>query len=377
MSVENPPPAPLHDVPGPIRPPSSTHEIASKNEVVSALLITLIAGAAWFFFTNLFPRHARTPTPAAPVATAQETAPVFVPTGLPAPAPVISLPTVETENEADKTQTALDSAAQQPPENSVPPIIPEHPTAKHAKRIRLPLASNSARRPAAHVRMPRVEPRMAAIHPSLLPHAPESQPSVIPENSAGSLPISGTENSRLDNSNSLRESNSASVSEPGTTIINYSGYSPDPESAPVDFASISTVAPTPKPPTATPVRRPSGLVVIVNKANSKSFSRSDISNIYRDRITRWPSGARILVLNLPLDSTERQRFSTAILEMSPLDAATEGSNRTITNRLQNEYRTKNAQVVVSYIEHHENAIGYIPAAALTENDNVRVVYSIP
>ena len=63
--------------------------------------------------------------------------------------------------------------------------------------------------------------------------------------------------------------------------------------------------------------------------------------------------------------------------MSPLDAATESSNRAITNRVQNEYRTKNADVVVSYIERNPNAIGYVPAAAITDNDNVRVVYTIP
>lgn len=124
-------------------------------------------------------------------------------------------------------------------------------------------------------------------------------------------------------------------------------------------------------------RKSSGLVVIVNKSNSKVLSKSEISNIYRDRITRWPTGERILVLNLPLDSAERHRFSTAVLNMSPLDAATEYSNSVITNRLQNDHRTQNARVVVSYVERNENAIGYVPAEALSDSDNVRVAYSIP
>lgn len=126
-----------------------------------------------------------------------------------------------------------------------------------------------------------------------------------------------------------------------------------------------------------PARKKSGIVVIVNKSNSKTLSKAEISNIYRDRITRWPTGERILVLNLPLDTAVRQRFSSTVLNMSPLDAATEYSNGMITNRLQNDYRTRNARIVVSYVERHENAIGYVPAEALSETDNVRVAYTIP
>lgn len=126
-----------------------------------------------------------------------------------------------------------------------------------------------------------------------------------------------------------------------------------------------------------PARKKSGIVVIVNKSNSKTLSKAEISNIYRDRITRWPTGERILVLNLPLDTVVRQRFSSTVLNMSPLDAATEYSNGMITNRLQNDYRTRNARIVVSYVERHENAIGYVPAEALSETDNVRVAYTIP
>lgn len=126
-----------------------------------------------------------------------------------------------------------------------------------------------------------------------------------------------------------------------------------------------------------PIRRKSGLVIIVNKANRRNLSKSDIRNIYRDRITRWPSGDQILVLDLPLESAERQIFSSAILNMSALDAATETSNAIITNRMQNEHRVKNPRVIVSYVERHQNAIGYIPAEALDEDDDVRVAYSIP
>ena len=378
MSATNPPSVIEDELSKAVSPPAAPVKVTtSKNGMVSALVIALIAVAAWFFFTNLFPHPSTTVSQLnnapAPVSATQDIKPLFVPPDSQSQPPVISLPVVETGNDAPKPPAG--AATEPPPENTAPTTSP---TSTAPARLRS--ASNNPRRLAAQkstVRLPSVEQAVAAIKPGLPPRTLE--PEAPAENSARSTPITGSPNPRLDTSNELRDSSRASAPEPGTTIINYSGYSPDPDSPPIDFASISAVAPTPKPkpPTAKPVRQTSGLVVIVNKANSKSFSRSDISNIYRDRITRWPSGERILVLNLPLDSTERQRFSTVILDMSPLDAATEGSNRTITNRVQNEYRTKNAQVVVSYIERHENAIGYVQAAALTENDNVRVVYSIP
>lgn len=134
-------------------------------------------------------------------------------------------------------------------------------------------------------------------------------------------------------------------------------------------------------PPETPVRHAtqkySGVVVIVNKANSNRITRSDISNIYQDRVTRWPSGDRIVVLDLPLDSGERDRFSSEMLNMSALDAATERSNRAITNRVRNEIRTRNAKAILSYVERNENAIGYVPAEMLNENEAIRVVFSIP
>ena len=123
--------------------------------------------------------------------------------------------------------------------------------------------------------------------------------------------------------------------------------------------------------------RKRGLVIIVNKANAEKLSKTDIRNIYRDRITRWPSGDRILVLDLPLESVERRAFSSAILNMSARDAATETSNAIITNRMQNEHRVKNPRVIVSYVERHKNAIGYVPAEILSADDDVRVAYSIP
>lgn len=167
----------------------------------------------------------------------------------------------------------------------------------------------------------------------------------------------------------------ADISDPATST--YAETPVNMNSVPQEFTPISAVASELEPKQTNAVVQNSGIAIIVNKENKKSLTRTDIGNIYRDRITRWPSGNRILVLNLPPDSSQRHQFSTAVLEMSPTDAATELSNRTIMNRLQNVYRTKTARAIVSYVERDVNAIGYVPANALTEDDRVRVVLRIP
>lgn len=314
----------------------------------------------------------------APVSTAKQIEPLFV---TPVPGsqprqPVINPPVAELDDAtaADKPET--DTATENHPEDATPTVVTENVDTRPetATDTNPDLSSRMKRR---HV-MQRAIARTPGIQPNVAANAP-GPPATPQTNIEPALP-SHDPTPRLETPNAPSPPGSASIRQPPAKVIyptrHLSAYDSD-DSEPVDFASISATAPPPKPAIAKPVRQTGGLVVIVNKANSKPLSKSDISNIYRDRITRWPSGERILVLNLPLDSGERRRFSAAILDMSPLEAATEGSNRTITNRVQNEYRTKNAQVVVSYIEHHENAIGYVQATALGENDNVRVVYSIP
>ncbi len=382
MNVSASDPLPLKEIkekesappPDTLAPSASSAEssaTATSSGVISSLLIVLIALSGWYFFIHLFPRHARAPVTATPppVAVVKEVTPLFVPLEAHSQPPVIQLPVANTESDAEASPP--DTAALSITEENTGTTTVTNPRSITRKQRRLAAQQAAVNVPGINVA--RVEQTGTAIKSGPAPRAAERAPSVM-ENTA----TLGVTKPRLNTGAELRSPGSVSTSEPGTTIINYSGYSPDDPSS-IDFASISAVAPTPKPSgiKPPPARPASGLVIIVNKANPKALSKADISNIYRDRITRWPSGERILALNLPLDSGERRRFSAAILDMSPLDAATEDANRAITNRVQNDYRTKNAQVVVSYIEHHENAIGYVEAAAIGENNNVRVVYSIP
>ncbi len=343
----------------------------SRSGMVSILLVALAAVSAWYFFTNLFTHPPGTTPPPTNVASApapppKAPEPLFVPSESGSLPPEIKLPVMDTPA-AETGSRGVDAA------NEVPPEVAATPPPKSSRARSLGNAQRSAAKKST-LRSAGIAPDAKQL--TLPPRISEPAPAATLENNTAPTSIDTTSR-RPETESEPPQASSPSVREARTTITRYADTATDTDSAPVDFASISAGKPVQEPPAKKPVVRNSGLVVIVNKANSKILARSDISNIYRDRITRWPTGERILVLNLPLDSGERRRFSTAILDMSPLDAATESSNRTITNRVQNEYRTKNADVVVSYIERNPNAIGYVPAAAITDNDNVRVVYTIP
>ena len=359
--------APDAPIPDPlIQPPKK-----SRSGMLSILIVALTAVTAWYFFTNLFTHRPGTTLPMPSVALAPTPPPkapeaLFVPNESQSPPPEIKLPVMDTP-EVEASKRAADAAIEIPTEVATPPQ-------RKSGRMRLPGNAQRSSEKKSTLRSSSITQDAKPLAPS--PQISEPAPAATLENSTAATSVDTT-NRRQEAETEAPQANSPSVREARTTITRYADTTADTNSAPVDFASISAGKPVQEPPAKKPLLRNSGLVVIVNKANSKTLARSDISNIYRDRITRWPTGERILVLNLPLDSGERRRFSTAVLEMSPLDAATESSNRAITNRVQNEYRTKNADVVVSYIERNPNAIGYVPAAAITDNDNVRVVYTIP
>lgn len=361
--------------PEPARPSS-----VPWGSVSVILLVILIAAAAWFFFTNLFtyPNSLPPPISRAPSPSAKSTEPVFFPTdALSQPQAETPVPAATTEKEPDANKDSTDTATQVQLETPDPELMSATTTAK-PRRVRTPRPVAQIPPTPAPRTKPRIKATVATSKPSLPPRAPEPAPlpsRAIQKNAEPTPIISASANPQLNDDKTAHLTSRAAVPELKTSIAPYPETASDTD-APVDLALISMTAP-PKPVIKNSAHQNSGVVVIVNKANAKAFDRSDISNIYRDRITRWPSGERILVLNLPLDSGERQRFTAEILDMSALRAATEASNRTITNRTQNEYHTKSADVVVSYVEQHQNAIGYVPAAAVSENSNVRVVYSIP
>lgn len=288
---------------------------------------------------------------------------------------------------SNQLSTATDSA-QNRAAFGTQSVDPPDAASTQANSDRLPerssSASASASVPSATINMPTATrsdsesiPKRKHVHPDTAPRnigtsKPKSRESVNETSRpsvVAAVPKVGTVTEKI-TSNPITESNVDTLEAPPTFPTTDTQTAEEPLESEVTNVAAASDRVDRK-------LRKRGLVIIVNKANAEKLSKTDIRNIYRDRITRWPSGDRILVLDLPLESVERRAFSSAILNMSARDAATETSNAIITNRMQNEHRVKNPRVIVSYVERYKNAIGYVPAEVLSADDDVRVAYSIP
>jgi len=118
------------------------------------------------------------------------------------------------------------------------------------------------------------------------------------------------------------------------------------------------------------------IVVIVNASNTQSIALQDVKNIYADRIVKWNDGKYIKVLNLPVDSPERDTFSQAVLGVSAKVAAAKESNRKITNRIKNPSITRRASLISSIVARSKNAIAYLPKRMIRHSDRIRVIHKI-
>lgn len=119
------------------------------------------------------------------------------------------------------------------------------------------------------------------------------------------------------------------------------------------------------------------IAVIVHSSNQQSLSSAEIRAMYMDKLTRWNDGSRVTLYNLPLGDQDREKFSKSILEMTALEADKLETQRREQHKTVNPVKVKAKNIVVSYIERHPHAIGYVPLSEVNERSNVRVLMTIP
>jgi hypothetical protein len=119
------------------------------------------------------------------------------------------------------------------------------------------------------------------------------------------------------------------------------------------------------------------IAVIVHVENNQELTVNEIRAMYQDRITRWQDGSKIMLYNLPLGDSHREKFSRDILDMTALEADEAESKRRENNLAINSVRVKNKNIVVSYVEREPNAIAYVPLSMIRDKSNVKVVATLP
>ena len=118
------------------------------------------------------------------------------------------------------------------------------------------------------------------------------------------------------------------------------------------------------------------IAIIVNSENTQAISKQQLRDIYMDRLSSWRNGKDIMVYNLPLASAGRELFSRKVLQMSVLDAATQASNRSITNRQSNRVQTRQQNVVAHYVANNPQAIGYVALDLARRQHNLRILFTL-
>jgi|SRR5436305_2982433 len=127
------------------------------------------------------------------------------------------------------------------------------------------------------------------------------------------------------------------------------------------FAAVTLAAAPEAPP----------FVVIVNAANAATLTRDDVANIFMKRMTRWPGGGAIVVVDALPDSPVREEFSRAVLHRGITAMEAYWQQQIFSGRDVPPVQKETDAGVVAFVRRNRGGIGYV--AAGTPLDGVRAV----
>jgi hypothetical protein len=123
-------------------------------------------------------------------------------------------------------------------------------------------------------------------------------------------------------------------------------------------------------------RNANKIAVIVHNENDQLLTAQEIRAMYMDRLTQWKNGSKIMLYNLPLGDSHREKFSQRVLNMSALQADEAESQRRDNNVAINPVLVKAKNIVVSYVERNPNAIAYVPLTMVRDKSKVKVILTL-
>ncbi len=113
-------------------------------------------------------------------------------------------------------------------------------------------------------------------------------------------------------------------------------------------------------------------VVVVNKSNRMgSLSVSKLKVVFLGKISRWPWGAEIVLVDLPDRNSVRKAFARNILDSTPEDLAVYWIDQKVTRSLNPPTRAANVAAAKQIVASKPGAVAYIPASAV--DDTVKVM----
>ena len=108
----------------------------------------------------------------------------------------------------------------------------------------------------------------------------------------------------------------------------------------------------------------SGFKVIVNASNAEAvLSIQQLSQLFLKRDTRWGTGARVVPVDLPVNSPVRQEFSRAIHGRSAAAVDSFWSKQIFSGAALPPVTLPSEAAVIAYVRENPGAIGYVSATA--------------
>jgi ABC-type phosphate transport system substrate-binding protein len=116
-------------------------------------------------------------------------------------------------------------------------------------------------------------------------------------------------------------------------------------------------------------------VVVVNKNNPiESLSKREVIDIYMGRFLTFPGGEHLQPLDLPSQSSLKNDFYVSLVNQDERKIKAYWARLLFSGRAKPPETVDSIAAILAKVEEINQAIAYIPAAAVT--DNVKVVYRL-
>jgi ABC-type phosphate transport system substrate-binding protein len=114
--------------------------------------------------------------------------------------------------------------------------------------------------------------------------------------------------------------------------------------------------------------------ILVHASNPiGELPRAKVAQIFLKKLTRWPNGRPVLVVDQLEDATVRHRFTTAILQKEMRQVDSYWQEMIFSGRAVPPPQRRSDAAVIAYIRENPGAIGYVSAAAASAADDLTII----
>ena len=116
------------------------------------------------------------------------------------------------------------------------------------------------------------------------------------------------------------------------------------------------------------------VVIVDNKTNVTHISNSSVGDIFLDRLHTFDNGISVVPVN---NNALMKYFYLRVADRNQNEMQAYWSKLLFTGRGEPPLTLDDDQSVIQLIEHNPNMVGYVSAASVKDNPNVKVIEVIP